>query len=413
MAVTPLVERGGRGPAQPDSRSYVIYGSMSWNGQWNVEHNIAHALAGRHRVLYVDPPLTPATPFRYGVNAASRRQLVDLFDRRVRPHGRLNVFTPVALPPLTHPRMRRASVPLLRSQIGRAVAKAGLEAPVVVAWHLLSQFAGAAGESLRVAVVMDHLPSGAGLAERDAGELEAEIHALCAASDLLCVPSHPVQELMAQDGFSSRLLPFAFAGDLAGDYDGATEPEEYRSLPRPLLGYTGSVDDRLNYELVVQLADQFRDGSIVFVGPLSPRLSAAAHAALASRPNIHLLGMRPRSALPAYVRYLDCAMLPYAEMLFTQYQSPMKVWDYLYAGPPIVGTGSPELKRFPPPLVEFAERAEDVPALVREALAAGSAGAEERRAYALANTWDSRAEQLDAYVDDALTDRRASLQRAA
>ena len=151
----------------------------------------------------------------------------------------------------------------------------------------------------------------------------------------------------------------------------------------------------------------------MFVGAVSPRLSAAAHAALASRPNIHVLGLRPRSDLPAYIRYLDCAMLPYAEMLFTKYQSPMKVWDYLYAGPPIVGTGSPELKRFPPPLVDFAEHAEDVPALVRQALAAGTAGVEERRTYALANTWDSRAEQLDAYVDEALADRRAALRRAA
>src|SRR6202022_2777449 len=114
-----------RGDHDPMERSYVIYATMPWNGPWNVEHNIAHAVAARHPVLYVDPPLSPATPFRYGLTDASPRQLADVVDRRTRRSGRLQVFTPLALPPLTHPRMQRASLPLVRAQIRRAVTRAG------------------------------------------------------------------------------------------------------------------------------------------------------------------------------------------------------------------------------------------------------------------------------------------------
>ena len=389
------------------SRSYVIYGSMRWNGPWNVEHNVAHALAAHHPVLFVDPPLTPASPLRYGFNAASKRQLADLLNRRVREAGRVGLFSPVALPPLTNPRMWRASLPLIRRQIGSAVRQAGLASPVVVSWRPLRDLVGAANESVRVGVVMDHMPSAAELLQRDPEELQREVAETCAAADLMCVPSHPVKDLLAEDGWDSRLLPFGFAGDLAVQYDTATPPPEYADLPRPLLGYTGSVDDRLNYELIVELADRFAHGSLVFVGALSPRLTAAARAALASRPNIHVLGVRPRTDLPAYIRYLDCALLPYAEIQFTQYQSPMKMWDYMYAGPPIVGTGSPELRRYDPPLVHFADHAHELPQLVEQVIAGGMAGAEERRAFALANTWDARAKQLDGYVDELLASRRA------
>jgi teichuronic acid biosynthesis glycosyltransferase TuaH len=378
---------------------------MRWNGPWNVEHNVAHALAARHHVLYVDPPLTPATPFRYGWDPASRRQLADLADRGIRRSGRVMVFTPLALPPLTHPHMRRISLPLVRAQIGHAAQKAGLTTPIVVGWRALNELRGAAGEALRVGVVMDHLPSAAALLQRDPADLEREVRETCEAADLLCVPSYAVKELLAADGWDAELLPFGFAGDLVDVYDRATRPPEYETLPRPLLGYTGSIDDRLDYGLITRLADRFPHGSIVFVGATSPRLSAAARSALSSRPNIHLLGVRPRAELPGYIRYLDCALLPYADIQFTRYQSPMKMWDYMYAGPPIVGTGSAELRRFDPPIMHFAETHEAAIETISSVIEEPGSGADERRAFALANTWDARAQQLDALVDDALAAR--------
>jgi hypothetical protein len=394
-------------------RSYVIYATMPWEGPWAVEHNVAHALARRHPVLYVDPPLSPVTPFRYGFTRTTWPQVAAVLDRRVRSCDRLQVFGPLALPPLTHRRMREVSLPLLRGQVRRAVQRAGLQEPIVVAWRSLQELAGAAGESLRVGVVMDHLPAGAALLGRDPADLELEMETMCRAAEVLCVTSNPVQALLERQGWESELLPFGFPGDLAELYEAATEPEEYRSLPRPLLGYTGSIDDRLDFELIVRLADRIPHGSIVFVGAVSPRLTAQARAALGSRANVHLLGVRPRQSLPAYIRYLDCALLPYVDSEWTRHQSPMKVWDYFYAGVPIVGTGSIELRRYPPPLVHYAETADQAIDLVARSLASGDVGREARRSFALENTWDARATKLDALVDEALEQRRPRVLEAA
>lgn len=95
-------------------------------------------------------------------------------------------------------------------------------------------------------------------------------------------------------------------------------------------------------------------------------------------------------------------------MLFTRYQSPMKLWEYLYAGPPIVGTGALELRRYPPPLVHFCAEARRAPDAVQAALDSGAEGARQRRDFALANTWDTRARQLDAHVQARLTAHRAA-----
>jgi hypothetical protein len=253
---------------------------------------------------------------------------------------------------------------------------------------------------------VDHPSAGATLMGRSTAELEAEASALCESADLTCVTSASIVDLLAQDGWHSEFIPAGFPADLADAFDNAAEPPEYASLPRPLLGYTGGVDDRLDYDLILALADRYSHGSLVFVGAVSPRLSAEARAALAARANIHLLGLRPRTELPGYIRYLDVALLPYEDGLFTRYQSPMKFWEYLYAGPPIVGAGSAELRRYPAPLVNYAGSPADALAMVEQALADPAGGREERRRFALANTWDDRAAELDALVAKLLAARQ-------
>jgi teichuronic acid biosynthesis glycosyltransferase TuaH len=385
-----------------DERSYVLYAPTAWDGPRQAAHNLAEALAEHHPVLYVDPPISPLSPFRYGVRRNSWRQLRAVLDRRLRTAGRVRVFSPLVLPPIRHPRSRALSLPALRVQFARAVARAHMRRPVLLAWQDLAELTGAADETLRVAVVMDHPAGGASLMGLRAAESEAETVALCEAAQIVCTTSRAVHGLLAERGWESEFVPFGFPADLTGAFDGASQPSEYGALPRPLLGYTGGIDDRLDFDLVLGLADRFSQGSIVFVGPVSSRLSASARAALEARENIHLLGPRSRERLPAYIRYLDVALMPYRDSLFTRYQSPVKVWEYLYAGPPIVGTGSVDLQNFPPPLVNYAESVDAALVMVEHALADPQAGRDERRSFALENTWADRANQFDALVDQRL-----------
>ncbi len=383
-------------------RSYVLYAPTSWSGNRQAPHNLAWALAERHPVLYVDPPTSPLSPFRYGLGPDSWPKLRTVFDRRLRTAGRVRAFSPVVLPPVRNQRMQALSLPALRRQIAKAVARAQMREPVVLAWQSLTELGGVAGEILKVGFVMDHPAGGASLMGLDPAESEADAARLCAAADLICTTSSAVQGLLAERDWQAELLPFGFPADLANTFDAASRPLEYDALPQPLLGYTGSIDDRLDFDLIVQLADRFEAGSLVFVGSLSPRLSPSARTALGSRKNIHLLGPRPRQELPGYIRHLDVALMPYGDSLFTRYQSPIKLWEYLYAGPPIVGTGSTALRGYPPPLVDYAESPGEALTMVERALADPQIGREERRRFALANTWDDRAKALDEMVDRAL-----------
>ena len=143
----------------------------------------------------------------------------------------------------------------------------------------------------------------------------------------------------------------------------------------------------------------------MFVGHVSPRLPARAARLLESLPNVHVLGPVDRKGLPPYISHLDVALLPYLEDEWGAYGSPLKIWDYLYAGPPIVGSGYLELQDFPPPLIRFNSGVPAFIASVEEALAEDGAGRSIRRKYALENTWDDRARQLDRVVEEAMARR--------
>jgi glycosyltransferase involved in cell wall biosynthesis len=141
------------------------------------------------------------------------------------------------------------------------------------------------------------------------------------------------------------------------------------------------------------------------VGALGPRLDPAALEALRARPNVHFIGPVARDEVPSHLLALDCLLMPYLEDEWARHGSPLKFWEYLYAGVPIAASGYTALLDYPPPLVHFASPPERLAEAVSAALAAGTADRQERRSFALANTWDDRAAEFESLAERALAGR--------
>ena len=127
-------------------------------------------------------------------------------------------------------------------------------------------------------------------------------------------------------------------------------PQELDSLPRPIFGYFGVIDERIDYELLHHLASAFPHASLVMVGPIVkvdpnslPRL-----------PNIHWLGQRTYDELPALVKSFDVCLMPFALNDATRYINPTKTLEYMAAGKPIVSTAVPDVVHNFTPIVAVA-----------------------------------------------------------
>jgi glycosyltransferase involved in cell wall biosynthesis len=376
---------------------YVFFGTAAWDSPWLTEHNLAHALAARgRRVLFVEPPITPLTPIRHGLRRETLALTRRLLRGGVRRSGRIHVLQPLTLPPIESARARRLAVPFVRSQIRRAVRRAGLQEPVVVAARWIVPFRGAAGERATVYLVKDLVEAGAALIGREASAIARDERQMLEQADLVCAVTPRLCATLAAAGIEAELLPHGFHAELAPLYDAAERPAELEGLGKPVLGYAGRIDGRLDFDALGALADHYRDGSVVLIGPVSPRLPRQALEQFARRPNVHLLGSRSREALPSYLSHLDCCLMPYREDEWGAHGSPLKLWDYLYAGPPVVGSGYAALAD--QPLVHYASPPSRLPETVADALAENGSRRDLRRAQALENSWVRRAEALEDLV---------------
>lgn len=113
-----------------------------------------------------------------------------------------------------------------------------------------------------------------------------------------------------------------------------TDPEDQAHIPHPRVGFFGVVDERMDIELLTDVADARPDYHFVLVGPVV-KIDPAI---LPRRPNIHWLGGKSYKQLPEYIAGWDVAMLPFACNESTRFISPTKTPEYLAAGKPAVST---------------------------------------------------------------------------
>lgn len=170
-----------------------------------------------------------------------------------------------------------------------------------------------------------------------------------------------------------------------------------KDLPRPVFGYFGAIDERLDWALISQLAAA-TSGSIMLAGPLlqsPPDLPA----------NVHLPGGLPYTELPQLLAGFDVALIPFRDSPLVSYISPTKTPEYLAGGKPVVSTPIPDvvtdygdIVHVAPAGSQFVERA--IAAAETPPAAAHLAAEAEARAM----TWDNIAKEMHGLVMDKIAE---------
>jgi hypothetical protein len=170
-----------------------------------------------------------------------------------------------------------------------------------------------------------------------------------------------------------------------------SEPAELAPIPRPRIGFAGTISGCFDPGVVRRVAETYPDCSVVLVGQVTAD-RAVLHAL--QRPNVHILGLRPYSELPAYVQGFDVGLIPYVLNDWTNAVDSLKLLEYLAAGLPVVTSSFPEVMKYAH-MVRVTRDDDEFVRVVGEALADNAPAARERRrAFASQHTWEQRAERL-------------------
>jgi glycosyltransferase involved in cell wall biosynthesis/SAM-dependent methyltransferase len=170
---------------------------------------------------------------------------------------------------------------------------------------------------------------------------------------------------------------------------------------KPIIGYYGALARWFDYALLAEAARVYHNFEFVLIGPNFDR--TLMRQPLAKLPNVHWLGQKPYEELPAYLHYFSAATIPFVINDITKATSPVKLFEYMAGGKPIVTTDMPECREYP--CVMVARNAPEYVAMLDEAVCRGS-WESHRQALdreAKSNTWDVRARQILDQVERIIT----------
>jgi glycosyltransferase involved in cell wall biosynthesis len=273
-----------------------------------------------------------------------------------------------------------ATLDLLREECG-----IGDEAVVIVQLPFWWRVAREARERFGWTVVYDCMDLHAGFSNVGKSEVADEA-ALLAAADVVTVSS----DLLERRALEHRDEVVMVRNGCDYEHFAATTA---RKNERPVIGFYGAISDWFDDALVAELAKRRPEWDFVLVGSTW----GGTVSRLRRLPNVKLPDEQPYASLPEWLGGFDVAIIPFRRIPLTEATNPVKVYEMLASGKPVVAVPLPELASLAP-LVRLASDAAEFEREIEAALAEDAGAAEVRRAFAREQTWERRFEVLDAAI---------------
>jgi glycosyltransferase involved in cell wall biosynthesis len=378
-------------------RDIVCVGFADWDTElWTNQHHLMSRLGRHNRVLFIES-LGLRQPQIAG------RDLVRIWRRLrrgfagARARDGVHVLSPLVVPLHGNAVVRALNRRLLQAFVGRAAKRLGMSRPVL--WAYVPQ-AEALLDTLRPSLVVYHCVDDISAHERiDTASFRAAEDRFAARADLVLASAPALLERLQTVSSNVLYVPNVADTELFSRAleDGPLDPA-MAALALPRVVFTGAiVSTKLDFELLVALARLRPDLSFALVGPVGLGDPLTDVSPLRELSNVHLLGARSYSELPSVLRAADAGLIPYARSALTESIFPMKVYEYLAAGLPVIATPLPALSGVAD--IAVARDAEGIAAALDEALASDSRQLrEERSRRAQAHSWDRRIEEISTAV---------------
>jgi glycosyltransferase involved in cell wall biosynthesis len=371
------------------SKSLIYFSPIPWRGLYQRPQHCARHFSRTRRVLFVEPRTLYAgdpPPDEENLNFLP----LPVIPRNARRAG-LRRLARIAgsLPGPSRLVARRQAV-----RLREKLDELALEAPVLFFGH--PGFFSLARLVPGARLVYDHMDDILRFGDATPA-LRRDLETLMREADLVNATSELLEE-QARSAGARRVTRIGNGVEwdrFAGADASLPEPSSLADLPRPRVLYAGSVAEWFDWELLFALARRLPALSFPVIGPARPALAEAIRGAPA---NVRFFGARPYGEVPAWLSHCQAAIIPFCVTPLTAAVDPVKIYEYLAAGLPVLATPfSPEIRRLAP-AVTLAEGAEAF-ASALERLLAAPPDPEAQRAAAAPRRWETLLDGLSAAVD--------------
>ena len=372
-------------PALANLPDYVFWGAIDWEFRQQRPQHLARGLSlGGRRVFYVSATLEDDT--RDGFVLQPLDDQGRLFE--VRLFAR-------AAPIIYDARPEAALVLQLRRSIGEFLCWVDSTRVISLIQHpFWSPIAETLPNSRVVYDCMDHHQ---GFALLEPGLVQLE-HDLIRKADVTLFASAWLEQYWQERIPSAPFQQRAVLRN-AADFDYFSKVAEhcFHDAPgRPVIGYYGALAHWFDVDLVSAIAEAFAHCTVLLIGADTARIGAR----LRGHTNIKLTGEIPYAQLSAYLQAFDVCILPFRIEPLTLATNPVKVYEYLSAGKPVVAVDLPELHEFKQQVAIAEDTPSFINAIARALQEPGcSAASRQRQAFAAQQTWQHRIQALLALTE--------------
>jgi glycosyltransferase involved in cell wall biosynthesis len=280
-------------------------------------------------------------------------------------------------------------------------------------WYLTPMAYGAEPRGLDPAlVVFDAMDELANFHGAPRGLRERE-QALMAQADLVFTGGPSLYEARKDHHPSVHCFPSGVETEhFAQAANGIARPRDLASRPRPVLGYYGVIDERLDLGLIDTVAALHPEWTVAMIGPVAK----ISRSDLPQRPNIVYYGSQAYASLPSFLACFDVALLPFARNKATRFISPTKTLEYLAAAKPVVSTPIADVIELYGDVVRFGATpegfADAIDSLLNEDGSARTQRESNSRSIVAQYDWDSIASRMAGLMQGAISHRASSVQTA-
>jgi glycosyltransferase involved in cell wall biosynthesis len=346
--------------------------------------------ANQAQVLFVDPP----RPAGYEVMLGFARTRL----QQVSPT--LSALTLTKALPLdrTIKPLKTFNNYLVKHTVDNVSRRLGIQDHVLWCYHFDGAMFNRPGKTRLI--VYDCVDDWAALSHSYGEVVEKEKH-LVAISDLVFTTAERLYYA------KKRINPNTYLVPNGADYEHFKEaassqeaPVELEQVSHPMIGFSGGVFTWVALDMVEAIAGRRPDWSFVFIGPVGKTIRKP------QVPNVHFLGKVSYEVLPHYVSQFDVCIMPFLRNELTESVNPIKMYEYMATGKPIVSTGLPEVTKFAQ-LIRIADNPDDFEKAIDAALKEhDSSLVQARQIVASKNSWDSRFETMMKLVEERLSARK-------
>ncbi len=386
-------------------KDILILSTQDWDALPTRKHHWARKLASRgNRVIYVEQQMH-LLGWLADIGNQYKRIWSWMSGPRIVSEGLWTYTLPIVLPFFQVFRfVNSLNNALLVPIIRWALRRIGFN--INILWVYTPHAAGLIGrlgEEFVVYECVDDFTATRGLVRSSTiGALEQDLLSMV---DQVIVTHPGLQE--AKSGISRRLALIPNGADLrhfalAGHQD-TIPPKEVSDLPKPVIGFHGWIQYWIDFDLIAYAAHKRPNWSFVFIGPIEPLARVRKVRGLS---NVHFLGKMPYENIPALIAGFDVCINPFVIDKLSDTVSPIKLYEYLASGKPVVSVDMPAAREFAD-LISIVHTPDEFVAALEDQIIANEKATvlhdmEARQKAVKEYSWDARFQQVENVVEKSM-----------